>query len=73
MCKVDSWMLYFGRVDSSWRHRAFFGSLWEEKVITSYFFFISNFWSSLLNKEGIFGQNFMKENLYMRVMKKNCR
>jgi hypothetical protein len=29
-----SWMLYFGRVGSSWGHRAFFGSSWGEKVIT---------------------------------------
>jgi hypothetical protein len=27
-------MLYFGRVGSSWRHRAFFGSSWGKKVIT---------------------------------------
>jgi hypothetical protein len=27
-------MLYFGRVSSSWGHRAFFGSSWGEKVIT---------------------------------------
>jgi hypothetical protein len=27
-------MLYFGRVGSSWGHRAFFGSSWGEKVIT---------------------------------------
>jgi hypothetical protein len=27
-------MLYFGRVDSLWGHRAFFGSSWGEKVIT---------------------------------------
>jgi hypothetical protein len=27
-------MLYFGRVGSSWGHRAFFSSSWGEKVIT---------------------------------------
>jgi hypothetical protein len=27
-------MLYFGRVGSSWGHRAFFDSSWGEKVIT---------------------------------------
>jgi hypothetical protein len=27
-------MLYFGRVGSSWGHRAFFGSSWGGKVIT---------------------------------------
>jgi hypothetical protein len=27
-------MLYFGRVGSSWGHRAFFGSPWGKKVIT---------------------------------------
>jgi hypothetical protein len=27
-------MLYFGRVGSSWGHRAFFGRSWGEKVIT---------------------------------------
>jgi hypothetical protein len=27
-------MLYFGRVGSSWGHRAFFGSSWGENVIT---------------------------------------
>jgi hypothetical protein len=27
-------MLYFGRIGSSWGHRAFFGSSWGEKVIT---------------------------------------
>jgi len=31
-------MLYFGRVGSSWGHRAFFGSSWGEKVITPYFY-----------------------------------
>jgi hypothetical protein len=30
-------MLYFGRVGSSWGHRAFFGSSWGEKVIISYY------------------------------------
>jgi len=32
MCKVGSWMLYFGRVDSSWGHRAFFGSSWGHRA-----------------------------------------
>jgi hypothetical protein len=27
-------MLYFGRVGSSWGHRAFFGSSWGKNVIT---------------------------------------
>jgi hypothetical protein len=27
-------MLYFGRVGSSWGHRAFFGSSWGENAIT---------------------------------------
>jgi hypothetical protein len=31
-------MLYFGRVGNSWGHRAFFGSSWEEKVITPFNF-----------------------------------
>jgi hypothetical protein len=30
-------MLYFGRVGSSWRHCAFFGSSWGKKVITPLF------------------------------------
>jgi hypothetical protein len=30
-------MLVFGRVGSSWGHRAYFGSLWGEKVITPKF------------------------------------
>jgi hypothetical protein len=30
-------MLYFGRVGSSWGHRAFFDSSWGEKVITPKF------------------------------------
>jgi hypothetical protein len=34
MCKVDSLILFFGRVGSSWGHCAFFGSSWGEKVIT---------------------------------------
>jgi hypothetical protein len=33
-------MLYFGRVDSSWGHRAFFGSSWGENVITPYFYIL---------------------------------
>jgi len=40
-------MLYFGRVGSSWGHRAFFGSSWREKVITPNFFldiFLLLFW-----------------------------
>jgi hypothetical protein len=37
MCKVGSWMLYFGQVGSSWEHRAFFGNSWGEKVITPNF------------------------------------
>jgi hypothetical protein len=32
-------MLIFGQVGSSWGHSAFFGSTWEEKVITPNFFF----------------------------------
>jgi hypothetical protein len=45
-------MLYFGRVGSSWRHCAFFGSSWGKKVITpkkkigeedAYFFFLFSF------------------------------
>jgi uncharacterized membrane protein len=31
-------MLYFGRVGSSWGHRAVFGSSWGEKVITPIFY-----------------------------------
>jgi hypothetical protein len=31
-------MLYFGRVGSSWGHRAFFGSSWGENVITPFFY-----------------------------------
>jgi hypothetical protein len=44
-------MLYFGRVGSSWGHRAFFGSSWREKVITLFFFFFFVFSSyGLFNK-----------------------
>jgi len=40
MCKVDSLMLFFGRVGSSWGHRAFFSSSWEENVITPKYFIL---------------------------------
>jgi hypothetical protein len=32
-------MLYFGRVGSSWGHRAFFGSSWEENEITPFIYY----------------------------------
>jgi hypothetical protein len=40
MVVFGSWMLYFGRVGSSWGHCAFFGSSWEKKVITLYFYLL---------------------------------
>jgi hypothetical protein len=42
-------MLYFGRVGSSWGHQVFFGSSWGEKVITPYYFKVSNVLSCALN------------------------